>query len=203
MERREHWQAVYEAKRPEEVSWYQPSPEPSLEALDRLAIGAEASLIDVGGGASALAGALAGRGWRDVTVLDIAASAIAEAKGRLGAMGETIRWIEADLLDWPPDRTYDVWHDRAVLHFLTEPAQRALYADALRAGTHAGSLVIIAAFALDGPEQCSGLPVRRYDAGMLSTELGDGFCLIEAWRQAHVTPWGATQSFQWAAFSRR
>lgn len=203
MDAREHWQAVYEAKRPEDVSWYQPVPEPSLEALARLGIGPEASLIDVGGGASSLADELVARGWRDVTVLDIAASAIAEAKCRLGDMGKTVRWIEADVLDWRPDRTYDVWHDRAALHFLTQTGDRARYVEALRTGTHAGSLVIIATFAIDGPELCSGLPVRRYDAAMMAAELGPDFTLIEGWREAHVTPWGATQDFQWAAFSRR
>lgn len=199
MDPREHWQAVYAAKRPEEVSWHQPLPEPSLEALDRLGVGSQASLIDVGGGASALAAELAARGWRDVTVLDIAAAAIDEP----GNAGEAVRWIEADILAWRPDRAYDVWHDRALFHFLVEPDERARYIEALRAATHEASLVIIAAFALDGPETCSGLPVRRYDAERMAAELGDGFALIEAWNQAHVTPWGATQSFQWCAFSRR
>ena len=115
----------------------------------------------------------------------------------------------ASLLPWSegqgwnnPDRAYDVWHDRALFHFLTEPAERSRYVEALRAATHAGSFVIIAAFALDGPEQCSGLPVRRYDAEAMATELGEDFELIEDWRQAHVTPWGASQSFQWGAFRR-
>lgn len=197
-----HWRRVYEAKRPDQVSWHEPVPEPSLDALDRMEIGPEASLIDVGGGASALAGALAGRGWRDVTVLDIAAPALAAAKAGLGDSGDTIEWIACDLLDWRPERTFDAWHDRALFHFLTEPAERARYVEALRAATHRGSVAIIATFALDGPEQCSGLPVRRYDADALAGELGEGFEPIEAWRQAHVTPWGDTQSFQWCAFRR-
>jgi hypothetical protein len=195
MHARDHWRAVYEARKPDEVSWHQPVPEPSLEALERLGIGPAASLIDVGGGASALAGALAGRGWQDVTVLDIAASAIAADAG-------PVRWIESDILAWRPDRTYDVWHDRALLHFLTKPAQRARYVETLNAATHGGSVAIIAAFALDGPELCSGLPVRRYDAETMAAELGEGFVRIESWRQAHVTPWGATQNFQWCAFRR-
>ena len=203
MTRREHWRAVYKAKRPEEVSWYQPVPEPSLEALDRLGIRPEASLIDVGGGASALAGELVERGWRDVTVLDIATSAIAAAKGGSGDAGESVRWIDGDVLGWKPDRTYDVWHDRALFHFLTEPEELVSYVRALWAGTHEGSLVILATFALDGPERCSGLPVRRYDAEAMAAELGQDFALVEAWRQAHVTPWGATQRFQWCAFSRK
>jgi len=196
MNPRNHWRAVYEAKRPEEVSWYQAVPEPSLAALERFGMGPDESLIDVGGGASALAGELAALGWRDITVLDIAASAI-------GDKSEAITWIDADIRHWRPDRTYDVWHDRALFHFLTEPADRANYTEALRAGAHKDSLVILATFALDGPEKCSDLPVRRYDAEAIMAELGDEFALVEAWRQAHVTPWGAEQSFQWAAFNRR
>ena len=196
MDAREHWRAVYEARRPQQLSWHQPLPEPSLQALERLGIGPETSLIDVGGGASVLAAELAARGWPDLTVLDIAASAI-------GGVAESVRWIEADILDWRPDRAYDVWHDRALFHFLVDPGDRAIYVDALKDATQAGSVVIIAAFALDGPETCSGLPVRRYDAEGLAAELGAAFAPVEAWTQAHVTPWGATQSFQWAAFSRR
>lgn len=199
MDAREHWRSVYAARRPDQLSWHQPLPEPSLQALDRLGIGPESSLIDVGGGASALAAELAARGWRDVTVLDIAISAIGEP----GEAGEAIRWIEADILGWRPDRAYDLWHDRALFHFLDRPVERSRYVEGLRAGTHEGSVAIIAAFALDGPETCSGLPVRRYDAGMMAAELGQDFTPITAWTQAHVTPWGAAQSFQWCAFSRR
>jgi hypothetical protein len=199
MDAREHWRAVYAAKRPDELSWHEPLPEPSLQALDRLGIGPESSLIDVGGGASALAAELAARGWRDLTVLDIAASAPTDA----GDAGAAIRWIEADILRWQPDRAYDVWHDRALFHFLDQPAERRLYVDALEAGTQAGSVAIIAAFALDGPEACSGLPVHRYDAEGMAAEIGEAFAPIEAWTQAHVTPWGAAQSFQWGSFSRR
>jgi len=199
MDAREHWRTVYSAKSPDQLSWHQPLPEPSLQALDRLGIGPESSLIDVGGGASALAAELARRGWRDLTVLDIAASAI----GGPGEGDGANRWIEADILDWRPDRAYDVWHDRALFHFLVDPGDRAIYVDALKDATQAGSVVIIAAFALDGPETCSGLPVRRYDAEGLAAELGAAFAPVEAWTQAHVTPWGATQSFQWCTFSRR
>jgi hypothetical protein len=199
MDAREHWRTVYAARRPDELSWHQPLPEPSLAALDRLGIGPESSLIDVGGGASTLAAELAARGWRDLTVLDIAASALTDA----GNAGAAIRWIEADIMSWQPDRAYDVWHDRALLHFLVEPGDRGIYVEAMKAGTQVGSVAIVAAFALDGPEICSGLPVRRYDAAMMAAELGEAFAPIAAWTQAHVTPWGSSQSFQWAAFSRR
>ena len=203
MEPGEHWRGVYQAKRSDKLSWYQPLPEPSLEALGRLGVGPEASLIDVGGGTSALAGELAARGWRDLTVLDIAASVVAAAPDDPGPSGKSVRWIDADILAWRPDRSFDVWHDRALFHFLVEADDRARYVAALRAGTHAGSLAIVAAFGFDGPGSCSGLPVRRYDAAMIAAELGPEFTPVEAWRQAHVTPWGATQNFQWSAFSRK
>ena len=203
MDRADHWRGVYATKRPDETSWHQAVPEPSLAALERLGVDRRASLIDVGGGASALAAELAALGWRDVSVLDISASALAAAKGGVGDMGEAIAWIDADILHWRPERSYDVWHDRALFHFLVEPAERAAYLEALRAGTSRDGLVILATFALDGPEQCSGLPVRRYDAPALAAELGADFTPVDNWRQAHVTPWGAEQSFQWAAFSRK
>ena len=202
MDPREHWRAVYETKPPEEASWYQAEPEPSLAALERLRTLPSMSLIDVGAGASSLVDALLERGWSDLTLLDIADPALEATRQRLGVGAGKVAWEIADVRYWRPSRTFDIWHDRALFHFLTEPAERALYAEALRAGTHDSTLVILATFALDGPEQCSGLPVRRYDAEAMAAELSDGFALVDAWRQAHVTPWGATQSFQWGAFRR-
>lgn len=196
----EHWTRVYEEKAPASVSWYQPTPEPSLSALKRLRASEPSSLIDVGGGASNLVDALLERGWKDVTVLDIAAPALEAAKARLGPLADKVHWEVVDITEWHPDRTYDVWHDRAVFHFLTEPKQRDAYRRALLAGLAPGGLVIMATFALDGPERCSGLPVKRYDAEGLAEEMSDTLRLIEGWREEHVTPWGATQSFNWCAF---
>jgi SAM-dependent methyltransferase len=198
----EHWTRVYEEKAPTSVSWYQPTPEPSLSALKRLGASEPSSLIDVGGGASNLVDALLERGWKDVTVLDIAAPALEAAKARLGPLADKVHWEVADITEWHPDRTYDVWHDRAVFHFLTGPKQREAYRRALLAGLAPGGLVIMATFALDGPERCSGLPVKRYDAEGLAEEMSDTLRLIEGWREEHVTPWGATQSFNWCAFRR-
>lgn len=203
MEPREHWQAVYDAKHPEEVSWYQAVPKPSLDVLDRLGADHTTSLIDVGGGASPLAGELAGRGWRDVTVLDIAGSALEASRGRHGERGRAIQWIEADVRDWRPERTFDIWHDRAVFHFLTKDEDRASYRRTLLAATGAGSHVILATFAPDGPGRCSGLPVRRYGADAMASELGPAFAPIEAWREEHVTPWDTLQQFQWGLFTRK
>lgn len=200
--RQEHWNEVYRTKAPDSVSWYQPTPEPSLRALDELEVPSTASLIDIGGGASSLVDRLIERGWSDLTVLDIAAPALEVAKGRLGAAADRVRWQITDVTAWRPDRGYDVWHDRAVLHFLTEPDQRAAYLSALETGTATGALVIVATFAPDGPERCSGLPVRRYDAAALTAELGPGVVLQRDWREEHRTPGGGRQAFQWCVFRR-
>ena len=203
MDRVEHWQKVYSDKRPEEVSWYQPAPGPSLAALDRIGLGKADSLVDAGGGASGLVDALLERGWRDLTVVDVAAAALAASRARLGGKAGLVTWVEADLCAWRPDRTFAVWHDRAVFHFLTSAEARAGYRAALLAATEAGSAVIVAAFAADGPEACSGLPVRRYDAALLAAELGEAFAPVADWRETHRTPSGAGQRFQWCAFSRK
>ena len=198
----DHWRKVYTDKQPDEVSWYQATPAPSLDALGRLGAGPEQSLIDIGGGASTLVDALLDRGWRDVTVLDIAAPALAAAQARLGQRAASVHWEVADITTWQPQRRHDIWHDRAVFHFLTEPDQRAAYLRALEAGLATDGLAIIATFALDGPEKCSGLPVERYDAAKLAATLGPGFRLVEDWREEHLTPWGSPQAFTWCAFRR-
>jgi SAM-dependent methyltransferase len=201
-ERHEHWTRVYRDKAPSEVSWYQAAPEPSLSALDRLGEQPASRFIDIGGGASNLVDALLERGWGDVTVLDIAVPALDAAKQRLGPLKDRVLWTVADITTWHPIRSYDVWHDRAVFHFLTDAEQRRAYRRALSEGLGEGGLLIIATFALDGPERCSGLPVQRYDPVGLANELGSGFRLIDEWREEHVTPWHSGQSFNWCAFRR-
>jgi 2-polyprenyl-3-methyl-5-hydroxy-6-metoxy-1,4-benzoquinol methylase len=202
-EREHHWHDVYTAKQPEDVSWYQATPAPSLAALDRFAGRPSQSLIDIGGGASTLVDALLARGWRDLTVLDIAAPALAAAQARLGEQAAAVAWEVADITAWQPARRYDIWHDRAVFHFLTAPDQRDAYIRALGAGLAQGGLAIIATFALDGPEKCSGLPVERYDAEKLAQTLGPGFHPEANWREEHKTPWGASQAFTWCVFRAR
>jgi SAM-dependent methyltransferase len=200
---REHWDRVYQTRTPDSVSWYQPSPAPSLAALERIGVPRSAALIDIGGGASSLIDHLLAMGWSDLTVLDIAQPALDVAKARLGNAADRVRWLQADITAWTPERSWDVWHDRAVFHFLTEAEARSRYRRALEAALQPGGLAIIATFALDGPERCSGLPVQRYDGATLTRELGGGFALIESWRESHTTPGGATQSFNWCAFRRR
>jgi len=157
----DHWTQVYKDKASTSVSWYQPTPEPSLRALEEFGASPSSSIIDVGGGASNLVDALLERGWQDITVLDIAAPALDAAKARIGPLADGVHWVVADITEWAPTRKFDVWHDRAVFHFLTEPKQRVAYRDALLEGLVAGGLAIVATFALDGPERCSGLPVQR------------------------------------------
>ena len=197
-----HWHKVYTDKQPEDVSWYQVTPDQSLHALDRFSANPSQALIDIGGGASTLVDVLLARGWRNLTVLDIAAPALAAAQARLGKMAETVTWQIADITAWQPPQQYDIWHDRAVFHFLTEPQQRAAYVSALKAGLAKGGLAIIATFALDGPEKCSGLVVERYDAGKLARTLGDDFSLEAGWCDEHVTPWDTAQAFTWCVFRR-
>lgn len=203
METREHWRHAYAAKAPDELSWFEASPSSSLKALDRLCLERPLSIVDVGGGASTLADALLGRGWSDITIVDIADTALASSRERLGPRAADVHWHVADIRDWLPGRTFDIWHDRAVFHFLTGVGDRTDYKRTLAAGTHAGSHVIIATFAVDGPDKCSGLPVHRYDAALLAAEIGPEFSLVGDWRETHVTPWGTEQPFQWCLFERR
>lgn len=201
-ERQDHWDRVYSEKSPSEVSWFQPEPRASLAVIDRFAVPALTPFVDIGGGASNLVDALLARGWGDLTVVDIAAPALAAAQARLGDAAAGVQWVVADIARWQPSRRYGVWHDRAVFHFLTEPEQQAAYRRALLAGTAPGALVIMATFALDGPEKCSGLPVRRHDAASLAAALGSDFTPVEDWREEHLTPWGAVQNFVWCVFRR-
>lgn len=198
-----HWNTVYATKAVDKVSWFQPTAESSLVALGRFGAGPGDAFIDVGGGASSLVDALLGRGWTDVTVLDIAETALAASRERLGQDAGQAEWRVADVTRWRPARAYDVWHDRAVFHFLTAPEDRAAYRDTLARALRPGGIAIVATFALDGPETCSALPVQRYDAGGLARELGGEFETLADWREEHVTPGGMTQPFTWVVVRRR
>lgn len=202
MDSADHWDEVYGNKSPSTLSWYQASPELSLKLLDRVFVTDQRSLIDVGGGASTLVDALLERGWIDLTILDIAAPALEVAQHRLGKSAQSVDWTVADITSWQPLRTYDVWHDRAVFHFLTSAHTREGYKRALMAATVAGSLVIIATFALQGPEKCSGLVVQRYSSDTLAEELGPRFQLLSAEIETHSTPGGSKQAFNWCLFQR-
>jgi ubiquinone/menaquinone biosynthesis C-methylase UbiE len=202
-DRQAHWQNVYLTKGEQQVSWTQPSPEPSLSLIEKFASGLRAPIIDIGGGASRLVDALRQRGYAAVTVLDLSQAALDAAKQRLGPDAANVQWIAADVTQWQPSAAFDIWHDRAAFHFLVEAADRDAYLHRLRRGVKPGGHAIIATFALDGPEKCSGLPVQRYDPDGLSKTIGPAFELIEQRAHRHTTPWGAVQSFQFSVLRRR
>jgi len=201
--RAEHWQKVYTTKNEGEVSWFQEEPVISLELINGVRPNLDSAIVDVGGGASRLVDNLLARGNRSIAVLDVSDAALISAKARLGEAGEKVQWITADVTRWQPDRIYDIWHDRAAFHFLTEAEDREAYVARLLAALRPGGHAIIGTFAIDGPEKCSGLPVRRYDAAGLNAELGSRFALVEARRHEHITPWQSVQHFQFGVFQRR
>lgn len=203
IDRQTHWNETYSSKAENQVSWFQVKPERSLDLITAAARDRAAPIIDIGGGASRLADMLLELGYRDITVLDIAETGLSRTKARLGAQADKLAWVVADVTQWQPQRTWQVWHDRAVFHFLTEPEAQDAYIAALKHGTAAGSSVIIATFALTGPERCSGLPVQRYSAATLATRLGSDFALYAEAEESHATPFGTRQQFQYAAFRRR
>jgi len=197
--RRAHWQYMYAAKGEREVSWFQDDAQPSLALIEE--VGSPSStVIDIGGGASRLADLLLQRGLLDLTILDLSSAALAAAKARVGNEARRIHWIVADVTNWEPSRTYDVWHDRATFHFMVAESDRAGYLSRLVRSLKPGGYAIIATFAPDGPELCSGLPVRRYDADTLAQTFGPGFQLISSRRHKHVTPWSEAQPFQFCVF---
>ncbi|GLR97734.1 MULTISPECIES: class I SAM-dependent methyltransferase [Bradyrhizobium] len=201
-DRATHWEHVYATKGEAEVSWFQDSPTISLEMIRAANPDHGAAIIDIGGGASRLVDALLQDGYRDVAVLDLSANALDAAKKRIGGAASIVDWIVADATTWQPAKTYDVWHDRAAFHFLTEPRDRAAYVERLRAALPPGGQVIIGTFAPDGPEKCSGLPVQRHDSVSLAAELGPEFELVETRSETHHTPWDSTQAFQFSRFTR-
>ncbi|WP_323770107.1 class I SAM-dependent methyltransferase [Antarctobacter sp.] len=188
----EHWNTAYSAG--DNVSWFEAAPEASLRMIGRAGL-SPGRAIDVGGGASALARCLRGMGW-DVTVLDISSAALELAQERLGAAASQIAWVAEDITRWRASVPFDLWHDRAVFHFLTTPEDRLAYANGLRAGLRPGGAAVIATFAEDGPERCSGLPVMRYAPEDLLAALGAGLRLEASERFVHVTPGGGKQRFQ-------
>lgn len=202
MDRREHWDRVYKDHDETAVSWFQPEPSWSLTLLDALAVEPNAAIVDVGAGASRFVDALLNRGFLDVTIVDVAASALTVAQRRLGRLADQVQWVTADLIAWRPDRTFDVWHDRAAFHFLVDPADQARYVKIVESCLNVGGHAVIGTFAPDGPTHCSGLPTARYDATTLSDVFGPGFDVVESHREEHQTPTGAVQAFTWTALVR-
>jgi trans-aconitate methyltransferase len=200
--RKAHWENVYSNKAENEVSWFQESPAPSLELIELCRPGSDAAIVDIGGGASRLVDRLLDRGFSDLSVLDLSHAALAAASARLGNRAARVQWIAADVTRWVPTRLFEIWHDRAAFHFLTDAADRAAYVACLNRALKPGGSVIIGTFAPDGPEKCSGLPVHRTDAAGLGKALGSGFQLVHTRPHKHATPWAAIQRFQFSVFRR-
>lgn len=198
----QHWDRVYEAHGSEDVSWFQPHPETSLRLIASVADPAS-SVVDVGAGASTLADELLDRGWRDVTLLDVSAEALALVTARLAGRQPSVTAVVTDLLDWVPDRSYDLWHDRAVLHFLTDQHDRSRYVQTAAAAVRRGGHLVVGTFAEDGPSQCSGLPTARWSAADLEALFAEHADLVHAEREEHRTPGGVVQPFTWVVLRRR
>lgn len=192
-----HWENIYGTKAPDQVSWFRPHLETSLALIERAGSGDRSiSIIDVGGGASTLVDDLLERGYRNITVLDISSAALGVARKRLGEAAEAVRWVCADVTQSAlPERSLDVWHDRAVFHFLTKPEDRLAYIQNVELAVKPGGHVIISTFGPEGPVKCSGLDVVRYDAQSLHAEFGARFHLVESSKEFHVTPSGTEQQF--------
>lgn len=202
-EPRTHWDRVYKTKSETEVSWYQRRPDLSLALIRSAAPDLATPILDVGGGASTLVDELLLTGYTDLTVLDISSAALACSKARLTTKVEKVAWIVTDITAWDPSRVWGLWHDRAVFHFLTLPAQQDAYVATLEKATAKEASIIMATFAPDGPERCSGLPVQRYSPQSLAARLGAKFELVREAAEQHVTPGGARQSFAYSVFKRR
>ena len=202
MNRKTHWEEVYNNKSPLEVSWYQKEPALSLQLIDNTGITDDAAIIDIGGGASTLVDHLQEHGYQHLAVLDISGNALASAKIRLGPAADDIEWFEADITRFDSPHLFDLWHDRAVFHFLIEARDRKQYVEILKRTLKPGGHLIMAAFAIGGPIKCSGLDIVQYDEEKLLAELGGGFKLLEKNSEVHRTPAGKEQLFAYFRFSK-
>jgi hypothetical protein len=199
---KQHWDTVYATKGERDVSWFEPSPDVSLAMIEAAGLTCDTCVLDVGGGESRLVDALVERGVTCVAVLDVAREVLLRAQTRLGDKAREVAWIQADVTGPWSWKDTDIWHDRAVFHFLTERADRDRYKARLAEMLKRGGSAIIATFALDGPQKCSGLPVVRYSPETLISELGEGFVLVDSRRHTHTTPWGTAQAFQYSHLKR-
>jgi len=203
MQSREHWDHVYQTKGPTGVSWFQPHASQSLALIRETGVPLDAPIIDVGGGASTLVDDLLDQGHTNLTVLDLSGAALAASQARLGERAKAVAWKVGDITAVElPALTYDVWHDRAVFHFLAAPQERQAYVRAMLQALRPNGHAIIATFADDGPQQCSGLPVTRYSPAGLYAQFGDAFTMLRQERQAHHTPFGTVQQFVFCLFQK-
>jgi len=191
-----HWEKIYREKRPDAVSWYRPHLERSIELIEKAASGHFAAILDVGGGESTLVDDLVARGYQNISVLDVSQTAIDVTRRRLGTASERVQWLTTDIANADfAANTYDVWHDRAVFHFLTTIGQRLAYVRQVAKAVKSGGHVLVSTFGPEGPTKCSGLDVVRYDTDSLHAEFGRQFRLLESFKEQHLTPFGTTQQF--------
>ncbi len=202
MNRKEHWEKVYNTKQINEVSWYQQTPEESLQFFQQLGIPKTASVIDIGGGDSLLVDHLIELGYSDITVLDISAKAIDRAKARLGNKSQSVNWIVSDIREFNNDRQFDCWHDRAAFHFLTSAIEVENYLSLAQKYIKPAGKLVIGTFSTNGPEKCSGLPVKQYDEKSLSDTLGKWFSKIKCITTDHITPFKTIQNFLFCSFQK-
>lgn len=202
MSRTGHWETVYSTKTEAELSWHQDDPSVTLELMRKAGLRSTSSVIDIGAGTSRLMDRLIGLGLSNLSALDLSQNALAATRARLGERGNSVKWIIGDITRWEPPQTYDIWHDRAVFHFLVSPADQSAYIQRLSRSVVPGGHAIIATFALDGPEKCSGFPVERYSPATLAQRLGQAFSLKAHQFHLHQTPWGRPQSFQYSLLRR-
>ena len=195
-----NWDEAYRQKTVADRSWTEAIPQPSLRLIEQAGVRADDAIIDVGGGAARLADELHRRRFGDLTVLDVSHLALDEARSRLG---DEVTWIHADLMQWLPARRYQLWHDRAVFHFLVEPEHQARYVELCESAIAPGGALVIGAFAPDGPENCSGLNVRRWSAPELNERFAPSFVPVANFEHDHVTPWGLVQPFTWVLLKRQ
>jgi SAM-dependent methyltransferase len=200
--RRDHWEQVHRSKPATEVSWFQPAPEVSLSLIELAGIGPGSRVIDVGGGTSRLVDHLLDRGFADITILDISPAALDEGRRRLRGRAGAVTWVSADITAQRPDGLFDLWHDRAMFHFLTARGDRRAYVAAMNASLAPGAHILMATFALDGPPRCSGLDVVRYSPDTLRAALGSTLELVTSRSELHRTPSGREQSFVYCLFRR-
>lgn len=203
MDRKAHWQNIYTSKALNEVSWYQPKPETSLEQITQNCLDKDAAIIDVGGGDSFLADHLLALGYKDITVLDISEAAIERAKKRLGENAANITWIVADVTRFNPTKQYDYWHDRAVFHFLTDKNDITTYVDLVNQCLSENGKMTIATFSESGPTKCSGIEIQQYSKESLSQTFAAHFICTKSFYINHLTPFDTTQHFVFCNFSRK
>lgn len=199
---KEHWENIYSNKKLEEVSWYQPTPETSLNFIAELDLPKDAAIIDVGGGDSFLVDNLLKLGFTNISVLDISGGALKRAKERLGKVAEKVTWIEADASAFQPQQQYDLWHDRAAFHFLTDEEKKGSYLKNLENSVKPGGYVILGTFSDKGPDKCSGIVIRKYSTGELGSLLSSDFKKLKCMNLDHHTPWDSVQNFSFCSFQK-